>query len=218
MAAQTDFIRSAILDLILAGELGPGDAIHEKEICERFQSSRTPFREAILQLEAMNVVERRPRLGAYVKYPPFRELVERVEMHAELEGSMAALAARRANRQQALELKQLVKDYQVAAESVNRGENPDIYNLNLKLHDQIFLASGNRSMHAQIQLSGLILVGFFRARHSVISHIRKSAVEHQQMVEAVLDADVSRARDITYRHVVMDAEELLDVANILASR
>src|SRR5579864_7741756 len=47
-----EIIRKAIVNLVLP----PGSNINEKSICEQLQISRTPLREAILQLQAENLV------------------------------------------------------------------------------------------------------------------------------------------------------------------
>ena len=56
----------AIGDRIVTGFLRPGEKLDEASLAARFDVSRTPVREAIGQLSAMGLVERRPNRGAIV--------------------------------------------------------------------------------------------------------------------------------------------------------
>ena len=55
-------MRSAIVNLHLA----PGSIVNEKLICDQLGISRTPLREAILQLQGENLVSVVPNSGTYV--------------------------------------------------------------------------------------------------------------------------------------------------------
>ena len=52
MAGQTETLISTILDWIDIGRLNPGDLIDDAVLADEFAVSRTPVREALLQLEA----------------------------------------------------------------------------------------------------------------------------------------------------------------------
>lgn len=67
--------------------------------------SRTPIREALLQLSAQGLVKIIPRSGIYVARLSLPELVAMFELLAELEGVCAKMAARRMNRDEVAELK-----------------------------------------------------------------------------------------------------------------
>ncbi len=56
----------AIADQIVTGELRPGDRLDEASLAARYEVSRTPVREALGQLSAMKLVDRRPNRGAIV--------------------------------------------------------------------------------------------------------------------------------------------------------
>lgn len=55
-------LRSMIID----GQFDPGDKIPEKQLCEQFDVSRTPLREALKVLAAEGLVELTPNRGAMV--------------------------------------------------------------------------------------------------------------------------------------------------------
>ncbi|MDX9984086.1 GntR family transcriptional regulator, partial [Sphaerochaeta sp.] len=54
-----DYLKTKILNC----EIKPGEYICEKDILESAEISRTPFREAVIMLQAEHLVEVRPRHG-----------------------------------------------------------------------------------------------------------------------------------------------------------
>ena len=84
-----------IEELIAMGQLAPGYHLDETELANRFGVSRTPIREALIQLASMGIVELRPRRGAHVATISAQQLVEMFEVMAEFESMCGRLAARR---------------------------------------------------------------------------------------------------------------------------
>ena len=67
-------------------------------LATRFGVSRTPVREALMQLDAIGLIEIRPRRGAVVIDPGPHRVYEMFEVMAELEGLAGSLAARRLDK------------------------------------------------------------------------------------------------------------------------
>ena len=93
MAGQTETVFNAILDAIDRGRLNPGDMIEETALMAEHDVSRTPIREAFIQLEAAGLIRRLPRKGAVLFRPTLEEFLAILEVHAKLEGQAAGLAA-----------------------------------------------------------------------------------------------------------------------------
>src|SRR5665213_2225335 len=85
----------AIADRIVVGDLKPGGKLDEATLAERFAVSRTPIREALAQLAAMGLVDRRPNRGAIVTAVSQTQLASMFESMAELEGICARFSALR---------------------------------------------------------------------------------------------------------------------------
>ena len=90
-------LRDVIEEEITQGVFRPGDRLDELALARRYRVSRTPVREALLQLGASGLVVSRPRRGTIVAAHSAEEVVEMFEVMAELEGMAGRLAARRAN-------------------------------------------------------------------------------------------------------------------------
>src|SRR3984885_1727199 len=86
-----DAVRKAIVGLTLP----PGSIINERGLCERFQISRTPLREAILQLQSENLVTVLPNSGTYVSRIDLQSVFDGQLVRDALEMKVVRLAAAR---------------------------------------------------------------------------------------------------------------------------
>ncbi|MDN5568072.1 MAG: GntR family transcriptional regulator, partial [Paracoccus sp. (in: a-proteobacteria)] len=59
-------MHDALRHLIVTLELAPGQPVVEKEMCDRFDVSRTPLREALLRLAEHGLVTVAPQHGTFV--------------------------------------------------------------------------------------------------------------------------------------------------------
>ena len=144
MAGQTETLVSTITDWIDLGRLNPGDLVDEAALAAEFGISRTPIREALLQLEAIGLIRRLPRKGATIFRPTLEEFLAILEVHSKLEGLAAGLAARRLSASGAKTLNQIVtacEDH--ACRGMAMAIRTSYYQLNLRFHETIALAAGN---------------------------------------------------------------------------
>lgn len=88
-------MRDAIVNLHLA----PGGNVNEKLICDQLGISRTPLREAILQLQAENLVSVVPNSGTYVSKIDLQSVFDGQLVRDALELKVVRLAASRMNPQ-----------------------------------------------------------------------------------------------------------------------
>ena len=66
-SSAVDAMVAGIRGMIAAGGLGVGDSLPtERELCERFSTSRNTVREAMRILKAYGLVEVRPKVGATI--------------------------------------------------------------------------------------------------------------------------------------------------------
>lgn len=82
-------------DRIVYLEYPPEMQLSEKELCEEFNVSRTPLREAVRKLEEMKLVTVIPRFGTIVAPVDIEEVRYAFEIKISLEGLTGALAAKR---------------------------------------------------------------------------------------------------------------------------
>ena len=88
-------VRDLLEEAILEGDLKPGERLRAEALAQRFGTSRTPVREALLQLEAQGLVDVEPNRGAVVRSFDRDDLFDLYQLRALLEPRAAALAAPR---------------------------------------------------------------------------------------------------------------------------
>ncbi len=82
-------------DLILKGEIEPGERLSEVALSERLDVSRTPLRSALQKLEQEGLVTLIPSGGYAVRSFSRQDIVDAIELRGVLEGTVARLAAER---------------------------------------------------------------------------------------------------------------------------
>jgi GntR family transcriptional regulator of vanillate catabolism len=93
--SQTTKALLSLRDLILGGELKPGDRISELSVVERLGMSRTPIRMALVRLAEEGLLEDIPSGGFAVKAFSERDIHDAIEIRGAMEGLAARLAAER---------------------------------------------------------------------------------------------------------------------------
>ncbi|MGH9298696.1 MAG: GntR family transcriptional regulator [Acidimicrobiales bacterium] len=89
-----DLVARRISRAILSGELPPGAPLREESLASSYEVSRTPIREALIQLSAVGLVELTPNRGATVLDLTLEDVAEVYHLRAVLEAEAARLAAR----------------------------------------------------------------------------------------------------------------------------
>ena len=90
---MSDRIREELTSRILDGSLKPGDRLVELELAREFDTSQTPVREALRELETSRLVESIPYRGTRVRAISDREMLEAYSVRGVLEQFAAELAA-----------------------------------------------------------------------------------------------------------------------------
>jgi DNA-binding GntR family transcriptional regulator len=85
-------IRDSLVARIASGELEPGSRLVETAIAATYGTSQAPVREALRELEAMRMVEVRPRRGTFVRHFIQQTLRESYVVRAALEETATRLS------------------------------------------------------------------------------------------------------------------------------
>ncbi len=125
------------------GSLKPRERIRENQICKDLEVSRTPIREALLQLEDEGYIERQARRGFRVKEISSAKIKEIFEIIGCLEGFAASAAMDKMVGGDFLSLKTLIRKMDRAIQS-KRLHN--YFRLQRNFHNVYVLASGNKEL------------------------------------------------------------------------
>src|SRR3569833_1829478 len=95
MKNRSQTLREAIEEQIAVGKLKPGDHLDETELAKEFGVSRTPIREALIQLASTGIVMMRRRRGAVVAAANPQQIMKMFEVMAENEAKTGRQTAHR---------------------------------------------------------------------------------------------------------------------------
>jgi GntR family transcriptional regulator of vanillate catabolism len=109
--SQTVRAQLALRDMILSGQLRPGERISELQAVDITGVSRTPVRLALVRLEDEGLLQAIPSGGFMVKAFTERDILDSIELRGTLEGLAARFAAERGVSARSLEpLKECLAD------------------------------------------------------------------------------------------------------------
>jgi DNA-binding GntR family transcriptional regulator len=190
--------------MIVRGELAPGEAIGEAELCAALGMSRTPLREALKLLAAEGLVDLKANRSARVAPLRAEETDDLFEAVAGIERIAAELAAKRADAGRLRGLRALQDKME---RHHGRGELAPYFALNQRIHQDIVAAAGNAALAAA---HGTLLARAERARLFAISassaRWADSVEEHRDILAALEARDPDRAGRAVERHVLRTGE------------
>ena len=181
-------------DRILTGALPAGSRVDIDAITEEFATSRTPVREALLELSFEGLVEVAPRSGITVIGISPDDVLDSFTILGVLTGQAAAWAAERIESEELEILRKLEADV------VARSGDDSIGEANWQFHQKIHRAAHSPRLMTQIkQVVRVVPRNFLTA---FPEHEKDSLDEHQQLLDALTDKDIERARAIAECHVL----------------
>ncbi|SFU23088.1 GntR family transcriptional regulator [Mesorhizobium sp. YR577] len=208
-------LRDEIENGIVTGELEPGERLDEVQLATRYGVSRTPIREALMQLNAIGLVDIRPRRGAVVADPAPQRVFEMFEVMAEMEGMAGAYAARRHTDE---DRQALLAAHARCERSAVSNDTDTYYYDNEVFHRAIYAASHSGFLEDQCGALHRRLRPYRRLQLRVRNRMKVSFNEHSGIVKAILDGDAAAARQLLRDHVVVQNERFSDLIANLAKR
>ncbi|MDT8345301.1 MAG: GntR family transcriptional regulator [Thermohalobaculum sp.] len=205
---RADLLHDKIEDLILTGELGPGSRLDEVSLATRFGVSRTPIREALLQLASSGLVVLRPRRGAVVAEIGPRRMVEMFEVMAELEAICARLAARRATKDDEA---RIVAHHGACSTAAAASDEDAYYYENEAFHEVIDAAAHQEFLSEQTRALRHRLKPYRRLQLRARGRVQTSFNEHEAIVHAILAHDADAAAEAMRAHIVVQGERFTDL-------
>jgi DNA-binding GntR family transcriptional regulator len=189
-------VYDALIDLIVGGELPPGQHMVETDLARQLGVSRQPIREALHRMEAEGWVDLRPSQGAFVHVPTDSEVDELLDVRALLEAETARLAAARpASAAQLARLREICREGQAAAEADDVRAAVAANNV---FHAEIAAIGGNAVLAELADIVGRRVQWYYRMVASARGH--GSWAEHAEMIDAIEAGDPERAQALAQKH------------------
>jgi DNA-binding GntR family transcriptional regulator len=206
-ATLTESIRLGIESDIYSGRFAPGSPIDEESIAARFSVSRTPVREAVMQLIETGLIEKNSRQRAKVAKLDVRRLLQLFEALAEMEGTCARFAARRMT---APEKEELVQTHRAAAAVLADGNDDEYFRLGRRFHALIIRGTHNSVLidvtHKLV--APLLTYRRFQLRRDGRQQANQS--DHDEILATILEGNANAAYDLMRRHNTIQGDGLAE--------
>ena len=208
MKNRSEVLRETIEEMIAVGKLPPGHHLDETELAKEFGVSRTPIREALIQLASMGIIVMRPRRGAVVAEISPQKLVEMFEVMSEIEAMCARLAARRMSAADHVEL---LARHHACEEARNAPDPDDYFYRGEEFHDWIYAGSHNTFLIEQARTLHRRLRPYRRLQLRVRGRINTSFSEHDAVVNAIIEGNSDAAGELLRDHIMIQGQRFTDL-------
>jgi len=188
----------AILENILSGSLASGTVVSEVSLAQELNVSRTPVHQALARLAKEGLIEhragRKPRIARFGR----EDVIEIYDMRLLLETAATQRAAKRIDPRL---LADLTRDADALAAAP---DSPDwsrqALDFDLRFHDALAQASGNRRLRQEIAKYRLLVRAFCRMIGNS-ENLREALKEHQTVLKALADRHPVGAGQAMAQHI-----------------
>ncbi len=198
-------IRHNIITLALA----PGSIISENELAGELGISRTPVREALIEIGRTSMVGTFPQRGSCISLIDFELVEEAVFLRMVLEKAVAELACDMAQETDIIKLEENVKlqEFYLSNSSTER-----LIELDNEFHTTLF-----RICHKErtFEMMQNMLIHFDRVRTLSVETVKdiKIISDHKAILDAIRKRDKTAAVDMIVKHLSrykLDRKEIME--------
>ena len=191
--SKTDLVAALIRELVITGELEPGEQLRQRDLAQRFHVSQTPVREAMRRLESEGLLTCDTHRGFTVVAPDAGRVEENFQIRAALESLGAALAARKIDAGGLARLRALNDQMRALAD-----DDPGYAELNREFHFTVYSCAGSPLLMSLMRLLWASLHGGPRVSRTHAESVR----QHDEILAALADGDADAASARTYQHIM----------------
>jgi GntR family transcriptional regulator, vanillate catabolism transcriptional regulator len=202
---RSQSVTERLREAILAGQFSPAEKLQEVPLSKMLDVSRTPIRAALHRLAAEGMLEYAPNRGYSVRNLATKELLEVIDIRGVLEGLAARFAAERGLTPQ-LEMsyrEALADGDRLLAKGLLLQEDKPLFrDVNVRIHDAIGQASGNRMINDMIRLCHNVPMS--SDRNILWDEYRwklRSHDDHHRLFEAIVAREPWRAEQLMREHI-----------------
>jgi DNA-binding GntR family transcriptional regulator len=182
--------------LIINGELMPGEQVRQEEMAEQLRVSRVPLREAMNVLADQGLLFHRPHQGYFVtKRAPNEHAQIRRMLHL-LENELM-MTVRWPDAERLQELRQLNAQMR---EAVGQGDVRTLIDVNRRFHFRIFSLSPNGLILEEVRRLWSMVEPSMWTKFNRAEDRAKTLDEHDQLIAALEARDRSRCVSEMERH------------------
>ena len=197
----------ALRDSILSGRLKTGEIYNEMRLAKELGISRTPVREALLELSAQGLVTFLPRKGVIVNHYTEHDVEEIFELRKAIELAAVEKVAKIAGPNNITKIEKVFNDQKAA---LKKNDYSGFLQADRRFHSLFGEMTNNRRLTAildnirdMVHLMGLQALSQTGRREEVID-------EHEKTLEALKQGDPAGARKSLEHHLERSRKAVLE--------
>lgn len=183
-------IRSHLVERLLGGDLEPGSQLNESQLTEELGVSRTPLREALLQLEFEGLLRSTPGKGFSVAPLERDEMEHLFDLGVELE-SLAIRMAGGADEGTLERMREINEER--AGVLRDGGERDELVALDDRWHRLLVSGCDNDQLQEMLRLVRNRLYRYVYAFEGHQGEVEEAVRDHEEIMEALEEGDTDRA-------------------------
>ncbi|WP_077620035.1 GntR family transcriptional regulator [Bacillus sinesaloumensis] len=206
---RREFVYSYLYGKIIDLSLKPGMLISESEIGAQLNVSRTPIREALMQLAKENLIEIRPQIGTFVSLIDSKVIEESRFMRRAIELAVIREATERLTSETLFKMEKNLIMQEIA---LREGNSKDFLTCDDEFHELIYKGLGmDRIWHGIDQMNGqykrVRMLRLITTETTIWEHI---VDEHRLIYQALNNKDILTAEAVVDEHISKGIAHIYD--------
>jgi DNA-binding GntR family transcriptional regulator len=198
-------VASYVRELIISGQVRPGEFLRMERIAEAVGVSNTPVREGLLSLRSEGFVRLVPRRGFVVAEFTRQDVHDLFWTQAQLAGELAARAAKKATSETVQTLEANLTAY---TKAIKAKDEETVLELGQQFHRIINRAADSHRL--ALLLESVVSHLPIRFYTTVEGQVAGAHDEHPMIVAAIRDSNVRKARSLMEKHILDGADRLIE--------
>ncbi|MED9822424.1 MAG: GntR family transcriptional regulator [Christensenellales bacterium] len=194
-----DYALRILKNNIVSMELKPGVMVSENELSAQMGLSRTPVREALMDLAKCRAVDVLPQRGSRIALIDYALVEEARFARQVLEVAILDLVCEQATPTDIAQLRQNVR-MQMLMQEPGMGETQNMLELDDAFHQMLFRIAQKENTYSMLCS---MTIHFDRVRSLALDVIRDSSAieDHRAICEAIAVHDAQKAKEVMTRHL-----------------
>ncbi len=194
-------IYEQLVNDIMRGRINAGERLSEAALVERFGVSKTPIREALIQMEREGYILLRKNIGAVVQKVSTKMVEEIFTIVAVLESyaTEVVVAEGKFTKRDIVHLAKLISEMKKRAQ---RRQYLEYRSLNAEFHDYFVGKLGNETLRLKVVDLRKRMYGIVSGGLTLPMHIDRYVECHRQILDAVKNSDATKAARLMRDHLM----------------
>jgi len=192
-----DYALRVLKGNIISLDLAPGTAISENELAAEIGISRTPVREAIIELAKAYLIEIYPQRGSFVSLIDPKMVDEARFLRRVMDTAVIEEVCETADEEG---IRLLEENVELQEFYLSKGTTDKLFDLDNKFHRDIYVVAKKDII---CDIHSTLMIHFDRVRNLSVVTVKNNGIvgEHRAMLEAIKAKDKKTASELVAKHL-----------------